>query len=200
VPQQFIEIGLHGRVHAGGRLIQQQQLRLRDQRPRDEGTLLLAARKLTYLRTGMVQHAHPSQRPLRGFFIGTAVGFEQSRLPVAAHGNHFNYTDREVVVVIAVLGHIPGPAAAFFRRVAQHGHPAAFRLDQAQYNLEQCAFTAAVGADDAQEIMLGHLQVDALQGRRAVIAHTDVLKPYDIHGGYFNASLKADDTSRIFSR
>jgi len=151
--QQLIELRLHGGVDAGGRLVQEQQLGLRHQRPGHENALLLSPGQPANLLALEFQHPHAGQRPLRGGLIHLAVAVEQPGVIIAPHQGNVPDAGREVPVEGGVLRHVADAAAHLCGGFSKDRYRAGHRLYQSQQQLEQGALAAAVGADDAQKVM-----------------------------------------------
>lgn len=89
--------------------------------------------------------------------------------------------DWECAVEVRDLGHVSDETFAAAEEFG--GEPDGTRVgDSSEDSLDQGGFTAAVGADDAEEIPFADLQIDVLQGFVAIVSDAYVAERDEIHG------------------
>lgn len=98
--------------------------------------------------------------------------------PQTTHQDDIEDGDREVLVDMDVLWHVADAVRHPVRGLSENGHRSPGGIEQAQHQLEQGRFPAAVGTDDDQEIPPRHVQVHLLENRLPVegkphVSHLD---------------------------
>ena len=162
-------------VEAGGRLVDQQQPGVLDQGPGDADPLPLPARELVGPLVDHMLEADPRQQPegLVDVALRKAPEVAAPEADVAqAAGEHVLHHRQALDQGVFLEDHAHLPAHPAQGPAAQAGdlHPvqpdlAAARLDQAVDAADQGRLAGPGRTDQGQDLALGHLQVDALQGQ-----------------------------------
>ena len=142
---------LAGRVDPGGRLVEDQQLRLAGQRPGDQRALLLAAGEGGDRVAGPVGEADRGQRVARPRPGRRAPGGRRKPAPgQPAGGDHLADGGRHAAAGAEPLRHVadarPLPEPA--QRRAEQLDLAGGQRDQAEHGADQRGLAGAVGAED----------------------------------------------------
>lgn len=82
-------------VEAVERFVEQQQLRLDRERPREQATLLLAARQLTKHPAGLVGETNPLDRVINQLLIALARPAHEAKRAIAPHHDHLAEAHRK---------------------------------------------------------------------------------------------------------
>ena len=167
---------LDRRVEARERLVEQQQPRAARDRARHQHAATLPAREPPDLAAGQVGEADA----LDGLGGVVAVlggpAAERTGMAPAAHQHDVAHADREVPVDLVDLGHVGDVGARLSDGAAEDADLAAQRADEAEDRLEERRLARAVRSDDADELALGHDEVDGLdRGRLAGVAGPEVV-------------------------
>ena len=141
-------------------LVHQQHARVVGQRARDRGALLHAARQL--LRVVLVEalQAHLGQEAVRDLQLLRArqAALAQAEADVVQH--------RQPGEQRVALEHHAAVGAGAVDALAVEQHLAGGRVVQPGDDAQQRALAAAAGAEDGDEVVLGHVQVGGLQRQR----------------------------------
>ena len=139
-------------VHAGGGLVEQQQVRFGQQGEREAQPLLLAAGALAHLAARDAGGAGALQRRVDGDVRGVAGG---------DHGDGF--ADGQVVEQAAGLEHGAHATGAHggLRGPAQNGESARGRGREPQHHVEERGLAGAVGTQERDDLAALDLEVDA---------------------------------------
>ncbi|MNP01486.1 hypothetical protein D3C76_933040 [compost metagenome] len=153
-------------IDPGGRLVENQQARLMDQRPGNHQPTLHAPGQRTRLHIALVPQAQLGQ-VLLGAFLG-----QLGRDAVVTGLGHDDVEGLLELVEVELLGH--HAQAALERRrfavqiVAKHIDAAAGLVDQGREDANGGGFAGTVGAEQSEEITFGDVQINALEGLKAV--------------------------------
>jgi hypothetical protein len=160
-PQHEIFQVLPGlRIHRAERLVHQQQHRIEGQRPGDGDPLLHAAGQLPRVLVRGVGEAHRGQRGQGG---GIARG--AAALRAAKRQRHVVADAQPRVQRAAVVLEDDGePVGHAGDRRAVQDDPAAGGLEQAGDAAQQRGFAAAGRPDDGDQLAVGRLEADPLDG------------------------------------
>ncbi len=158
--QEFHESFFHREIHVGRRFIQEQQARVREERAGDEDALLLAAGK-----GGEGAFFHPRQADapealVRRFPVFRGVTAPPRKPVQAPHENHFHAGHRELGIEMKMLRHVADEAATRVRRVIEDLNSSALWFEQAERQLQERAFPAAVGPDHGHALAFFHPEAD----------------------------------------
>ena len=93
-----------------------------------------------------------------------------------AHQHHVPHRDRELRIVKEMLGNISGQAARLAGRLPEKFNLALRGLEQAQNQFQEGGFSASVGADDADELLVGNVQADVLQNAARPVVEGHILQ------------------------
>ena len=173
----MVELLLGGGVHGGGRLIEDQQLRLAGEGAGDEGALLLPDRESPDPPIAEAGHVGPLQRPLDRRAIGRARTAEGPEAREAAHPDDFGDGRGKLRVEGGeALRHVADPPAFAEARgvLPEEAHVAARGAEQPEDDIQQRALPRPVRPDQPQELATVHRQVHPRQGRLATVAEADV--------------------------
>ena len=134
------------RVDAGHRLVEEEQVRLRGERPGEEHAPSLAAREPPDLRPQVGRHADLRQRVADGAAVVGARPADRPEPREAAHHHHVLDRDREPPVDELGLGHVRDAACLAAGRRPEDLDPPRPRLQEPGHQLEQRALAGAVRA------------------------------------------------------
>ena len=148
-----------GDVDALERLVHEVELRVLDERPRQEHALLLPARELGDLASERV-HLDAPERVEGRRAVDAARTPQPAEVPVAAHQHDVEHVGREVPVDGAALRHVPDAAAVRVVRAAEDERPPRGGLDEAEDRADERRLARAVRADDRGQRALRDLDVD----------------------------------------
>jgi hypothetical protein len=179
--QQVQHLGLHRRVQRRGRLVQQQQLRLQDQRARNGDALALAARQLVRVaeakaaaQADLVQRALDARLGVGQAVDGQRLGQDAvDRLP-------------RVQAAVRVLEHhlhlaAKGLAARRGPRRCPPAHRAGRARRQPADGAQHGRLARARFADDAEALARLHGEAGALDGHEAVVRRAgSARRPVDL--------------------
>ncbi len=160
--QQVEDLRLHRDVQRRGGLVEDDDVRVGRQRPRDGNPLALATGKLVR-ESVQVFGANPH--------LSRDLGRNRAHVPGRRRTLHEqrlsdDLPDRQARIErrLRVLEHDLHVTAALARIVIDPVERARGGFDQAHQQLRQCAFAAAGLADHAQGFAGAHVQVDTVQG------------------------------------
>ena len=166
--QDLAHLDPRARIQARGRLVQDEQLRVVDQRVRQAQPLAHPARERLDVRVALVDEAHDLQQlPDHG-------AAPRRRHVVAAREEVEVLPDPQVVVDAVEVGHVADPAA-HLDGVLGDGDPAHQRLpggrgEQGGQDAHGGRLARAVGADEAVDLARADEEVDAGQRQLVVVA------------------------------
>ena len=159
-----LEVGAGESVDRGERLVQQQELRPRDERSRDRDALLHSAGELPRVLVCNAVKSHLLEDRLGSLLL------PGSRQPLASQGKHHvpdHRQPREERAAVVLederhLGRRPndGPAVEEHGALARRGQPA--------QKTKQGRLAAARGADESEQLAVRDVERDVGQGRGAV--------------------------------
>ena len=172
-PQNAFHLRAGARVHAGGRLVQDEQARVVDERARQAQPLLHAAGEHVHVAVALVGQVHQLQQAL-----GHMLAFLWAKA-VAARIKVQVFPGFQPVIDAEEVRHIAHEAANFTRtarhvHAVQHGRSLAW-LKERRQDAHGGGFARAVGAHKAVElaVMNGHAQVVQRQ-KRPIVARKSV--------------------------
>ena len=159
------DLGDHLGVQGGGRLVEEHDLRLHGEGPRDRHPLLLAARELSRIRRGLVRDVDLDQEihrdPLR-LRAGAPACPDRRQRDVLQHG-HVR-VEVELLEDHADVSPEPRQIEAGRLHVAPvHGQPS--RLDRLEsvHAADQCALPRAAGPTHHEDLAACDFQIDVLE-------------------------------------
>ncbi len=158
------------RVEARERLVEDQQLRVVDQRGRELDALLVAVRQLLELGLGAVGEAHPLEPVVRGGIRGLAAQAVLLGEVAELLG------DPHARVQAALLGHVPEaqPRVAVDRRTGP-ADLAAVRAGQAEDDAHRGGLAGAVGAEEPDDAARAGREAGPVERGDAPIAFGQVV-------------------------
>ena len=171
IVQRAVQILRGGRVKAGHRLVQDQQLAGGAQGPGQQDTLLLTAGQLPVapilqFQDAQLAHVHQGLGLL-------GAGVEEPPLPCAEEAGKHHLADGggEILLGPGLLGQIPDGAGGKGRG---GGDGALQGLEKTQQAFQQCGFAGAVFAHDAQIVTAADGEVQMLPHGLTFIAQRDI--------------------------
>lgn len=182
VPDHLRQGSLGALVHAGERLVEQEQGSALGDGTGDEDTLALTPGELADLPLHVAGHVDAFERGPDGGVVGGPRPAQPVLPAVAARHHDFAHADGEVPVDGLALRHVRdgtglpggdgvGPA---------DGHGAGARSHDAHDRLEEGGLARAVGTDEPAHPAGDERQVDAVERRDGAIVHAE---PRDGQGG-----------------
>ena len=177
--QNIVKLTASLRIDAGHSLIQKENLRARDQGSGNEHALQLTAGELTDPSAPAPPQPHLLQYLLRGYSVLPCMPRPTPTAPQTTHQDNIEYGDRKFLVDMDVLRHIADSVRHPGRGLAKNGDRSPSWIEQTKHQLEHGRFTAAVGTDNNQEIILRHTQVHLPENRLPVKG-----KPHVFHLDY----------------
>src|SRR5882672_6519318 len=176
--EQGVEARLGLGVHPAGRLVQDQQLGLGDQRPRDQHPLLLAGRQRADARGRVRGHPHLAEHLRDALAFRAADAPEEAERGQEPGRHHLVDGHRQGGIEGGLLRHVAetAPLPERRRRVTEEADRAALGRQEAQYDAEQGGLAGAIRADDAEEVAGLDGQVDALEHRDRPVGEAHVLE------------------------
>ena len=172
---------LAGEVDPGGRLVEDQQVRLRGQRASDEDPLLLTPGEDGGAVLGPVGQVDGLERLLHRPAVGGAHRLPGTAVGQPAGGDHFSHAGRHAGRGGEALRDEPDPVV-----VGEAGERRAEELDrsgaqrgQAQQAAHQGRLPRAVGAEDRHDLSGMDGEVEVPQDRSAAQHHTAVRESHD---------------------
>ena len=178
---QFPELAARQRVDAGGGLVEDQQVRIVDERAAQPQLLLHAAGELSGRAVGEGGKARGLEQ-LADAALALGPGMAEE---AAEELDVLEDRQRRVEVAAEALRHV-GDGRAGLAAVAAVGHVAAEHEDlallhgaRARDQRQQGGLAHAIGPDEADHPAGGNVEVDRLQGLRLAIGVTDAGKPRD---------------------
>ena len=164
-------------IQCAERLIHQQKVRPRHQRPGNRDTLLHAAGQLAGVGAGKVLQAHQIEQR-----IGAATGGFHVRLAVYRVGDHLQLTaeldvlgHRQPGVEAVVLEHHGAVNAGAVNRLAAQQEVAAAVGFQPGHDAQQGRLAAAGGANKGDELVRLYLKVNVTQRLDGLVAGSKLL-------------------------
>ena len=157
---------LRRRVDAVQRLVEQQQAPLREQRPRQQDTLSLAAGELADLRVRTVGEADARELIERLAPQRAAERPVPRPAPVAADQHDVERRDGIVELLVVALRHV--------RDAIGGEHAACARLERPEHRAEQRRLAGPVRADDRDGLSRRHVEADAVERQTAPEADRQV--------------------------
>ena len=166
---------LHGfqliaNVQIAGGFVQQQHLRLLNQRPGEKNALPFAAAELVQAAKGVFLQAEPLNRAEHDF----AILLRRPDADVRRAAEHDGFDDAHIQTAAHVLRHIAKQPADLAPRHPVHiraveRNAARSRAMNAVDALQKGGFARAVGAHDGQHFSLGEGKADVLKHRRLLL-------------------------------
>ena len=151
-------------------------MRLYSQRPGNIHTLPLSSREFVNGALTEVQNVHLAQ----GFFHLEFILVIHTQLGEArfepAHTDHVPNADWKILIIDLQLRHVTNRLASNFGGFAHHAHTSFTRLHQAQYNLDERGFSAAIGTNQANEIITVEGESNIFENTIGFVASPDVLE------------------------
>ena len=173
------DVELTAHVERAGRLVQQQHVRLADQRLADRGELALAARERGDVARGEGAEAELRDHGLDGMGIGGG-GCEREAAMQALAGEQDDVEDRERDARLGVLREIEDPACPLALRQtgkvpAVEADAAGPRPQQTGGAAEQGRFARTVWTDQRSEFAARQLAgAESAQDRRRAVAEVEI--------------------------
>ncbi len=177
-----VELELLGRVHAGSGLVEQDEVRVRGQGPGDLHPALVGVRKLSREPAGEVLEADESKPPSRllegahlvlAFARSVEQGLPRHRAMPRVQAHHHVFENGHLLEETDSLERAAHtPRSDHMRAQANHGPAvdedlAGLRLLHARDAVEQGRLTAAVRADDAEDLASVHVEGHVVDGAQA---------------------------------
>jgi hypothetical protein len=158
------------------RLVEEVDVGLLGQRPRQEDALLLPPRQPADLPVGDIGQADAVEAFRRQAPLARAGSPQPAEPGISPHENDVGDRHREVPVDRLPLRHIPNPGADLLERRAEDPHLPAGQGHKPQRRLEERALPGAIGADDPKQAGPRHGEVDIPEHRPAAVGHGDVME------------------------
>ncbi len=165
-------------IDTGGRLVEQQQLRLLCDRTRNEDALLLAARKLRDVPRAQIEHVDGAKRIFHRAAIGLTEDLPKPHPRKPPHRHHIPHRRGKRPIRRLDLRHVSDRAGRQLARLRpKDAHLAARRREQPRNRFEQRGFTRSVRPDDAHRFAEAHVERNAVECKRAFITHDQPVDP-----------------------
>lgn len=178
--QRLIQLVLEAIIDEVGRLVEDQQLRVGDDRPTEQRALHLTARNGTDRVVGHRCKPHAIEERVRLAAVVARVAMQKAASPLQARQNDLDDRDREGAVEGRQLRHIADQPLAAVEELGRKvdrtriGHRAEDRLHEGR-------FTASVRADHPEEVPVRDRQTDVVQSLAAVVGDADAIERDQIH-------------------
>jgi hypothetical protein len=173
------ELAPRERIHAGGRLVEHQQLRVVDQRAAEAQLLLHAARELSGRPLAKASEAGGREQLVD---LRLALGTRVSEEP-AEEIHVLEHRQRRVEVLAETLRHVGDPIGdpraerPIADVSAQHIHGSDLECARAAHETEQGRLADAVRPDQPRHAAGRDLEVDAVERERLAVAMGDTPEP-----------------------
>ena len=171
--EQVANFDAGARVKSAGGFVEQQHLRLVQQHASEADALRLSARQLIDHRVSFECHVNEFEFVLADLSASGAVD-------AIGGGEEFEVLDDGHVVVHAEeVGHEANQATDFLRvgvdRLAADVRLAVIRREQRRQHAHRCGLARTVGADESEDVTLGQLEVDVVDGDQVAVAFRELI-------------------------
>ena len=170
--EQRVKLVLGGEVQPHRGLVEHKQAGAGAQRLGQHDPALLAAGQAPHGAVPAVQHAHQRQAVVHPLPVLPAGEPHEPQVLQPSHHHHVADGGRKVVGDALALRHVAdGMGAVAAGRAAEHFHAAAHDGHEAEDRAQQRCLARSVGAHDAHEPALVHVEVDVVQDAAAAQLH-----------------------------
>jgi hypothetical protein len=183
--EEVEEFFLAGLIDAGGRFVEEEDLRLIDQGTGDEDALLLAAGEAADGLVGKVVHFDGLEGIEDALFLLAGEAAEEILSADESEEDDLFDRDWEVPIEDVALWDVADEGAVgagIAWGAAEDGDGAGIRRHDAEHEFHEGRLAAAVGTDDAEGGAIFDVEGDVLESGAAVVGERDVVDADDILG------------------
>jgi hypothetical protein len=175
-PDEVGEPLLGAEVHAGERLVHDEERRSGDERTSDQYALLLAPGKVDERVVGLLRQSHPFDDLADAVPLGAPKTGERAPRRQRARGHELADRGR-VHRDGGPLRHVPqlGPGTELRQRRTQEADLAALVRHEAEHGLDQRGLSRAVAAQESDHLVLLHGERDVAEDRYASQADAELV-------------------------